>query len=85
MLAIKVLGPGCANCKRLEQMVRRVSDRLEIDAAIEKITDYPEIMRYNVIATPGLVISERVISSGRLPAEAEVADWLTQALSAKTA
>ena len=85
MLAIKVLGPGCANCKRLEQMVRRVSDRLNIDATIEKITDYPEIMRYNVIATPGLVINERVISSGRLPAEAEVADWLTQALSAKAA
>jgi len=80
MLTIKVLGPGCANCKRLEQMVSRAVQDLTIEADILKITDYREIMQYNVIATPGLVINEQVVSAGRLPSPAEVTTWLTSSL-----
>ncbi len=82
MLTIKVLGPGCANCKRMEQLAQLVVKELDIDAYIEKITDYAEIMRYPILSTPGLVIDEHLVCSGRIPNRAEVATWITNALEA---
>jgi small redox-active disulfide protein 2 len=79
MLQVKVLGPGCANCRRLEQLAHRAVEQLGVDAQIVKVTEYPEIMRYNVLATPGLVVNEQVVSSGRIPALAEVTAWLDEA------
>ena len=79
MTTIKVLGPGCANCKRLEQIARREVEKLGLDAAIEKITDYGEIMAYGVMSTPGLVIDEKVVAYGRIPTNQEVTDWLIAA------
>lgn len=76
MVTIKVLGSGCANCKRLEANVRKVVENNGIDAQIEKVTDYAEIMKYPILATPGLVINEKVVSTGRIPGEAEIAGWL---------
>jgi small redox-active disulfide protein 2 len=80
MLTIKVLGPGCANCKRLEQIAQLVVKELDVDAYIEKITDYAEIMRYPILSTPGLVINEQLVCSGRIPNRAEVTTWITTAL-----
>jgi small redox-active disulfide protein 2 len=80
MLTIKVLGSGCANCKRLEQIAKQVVKDISIDAEIIKVTEYPEIMKYNIMSTPGLVINEKVVSSGRIPSPAEVTTWLTNAL-----
>ena len=80
MLTIKVLGPGCANCKRLEQIARNVVANLGIQAEIVKITEYPEIMKYNILSTPGLVINEKVVSAGRIPTPAEVTTWVADAL-----
>jgi small redox-active disulfide protein 2 len=80
MLTIKVLGSGCANCKRLEQIARKVVTELSIDAEVIKVTDYNAIMAYNLLSTPGLVINEKVVSSGRIPSPAEVTMWLTNAL-----
>jgi small redox-active disulfide protein 2 len=77
MIKIKVLGSGCANCKRLEAAAHKVVEAMAIDAEIEKVTDYSEIMKYSIMATPGLVINEKVVSSGRIPSETEIADWLT--------
>ena len=79
MLEIKVLGPGCANCKRLEQMARSEVANLGLEADIAKVTDYGEIMAYGVMSTPGLVINERVVSYGRIPSNQEVIDWLIAA------
>ncbi len=79
MLNIKVLGPGCANCKRLEQMARREVENLGLEAAIEKVTDYGQIMAYGVMSTPGLVINEQVVAYGRIPSNQEVVDWLVAA------
>jgi len=80
MLTIKVLGSGCANCKRVEQVVHKVVDEMTLQAEIIKVTEYPEIMKYNVMSTPGLVINEKIVSTGRIPTPAEVTAWLTNAL-----
>jgi len=80
MVEIKVLGPGCANCKRLEQITHKVIDNLAADAKIEKVSDYKEIVELGVLATPGLVVNGEVVSSGRIPSETEVTDWIIKAL-----
>jgi small redox-active disulfide protein 2 len=80
MLTIKVLGSGCANCKRLEQLAHKVVDDMGLKAEIIKVTEYPDIMKYSVMSTPGLVINEKVVSAGRIPTAAEVTTWLTNAL-----
>lgn len=80
MLTIKVLGSGCANCKRVEQIVRKVVTDLGVEADVIKVTDYNDIMAYNVLSTPGLVINEKVVSTGRIPAPAEVTTWVADAL-----
>lgn len=80
MLTIKILGSGCANCKRVEQIVHKVVDEMTLQAEIVKVTEYPEIMKYNVMSTPGLVINEKIVSTGRIPTPAEVTAWLTSAL-----
>jgi small redox-active disulfide protein 2 len=80
MLTIKVLGSGCANCKRLEQIAHKVVSEMGIEAEVIKVTEYPDIMAYNVLSTPGLVINEKVVSSGRIPSPAEVTTWVADAL-----
>jgi len=80
MLTIKVLGSGCANCKRVEQIARKVVTEMSLEAEIIKVTDYNDIMTYNILSTPGLVINENVVCSGRIPTRAEVTTWVAEAL-----
>jgi small redox-active disulfide protein 2 len=80
MLIIKILGSGCANCKRVEQIVRKIVEEMSLDAEVIKVTEYPEIMKYNILSTPGLVINEKIVSTGRIPIPTEVTTWLTSAL-----
>ncbi|MEW6716745.1 MAG: thioredoxin family protein [Chloroflexota bacterium] len=80
MLIIKVLGSGCANCKRVEQIARKVVEEMSLEAEIVKVTDHNDIMAYNILSTPGLVINEKVVSAGRIPSEAEIITFLTDAL-----
>lgn len=76
MLTIKILGGGCANCKRLEAQTRKVVEKLGIEAEFVKVTDHQDIMQYPILSTPGLVINENVVSSGRIPTDAEIEGWL---------
>ncbi len=80
MLTVKILGPGCANCKRLEQIVRKVVSDLSLDAQVVKVSDYGSIMTYDLLSTPGLVINEKVVSAGRVPSPGEVTTWLANVL-----
>lgn len=82
MLEIKVLGPGCPNCEKVEAVAKKAVANFGIEAQIEKITDFMEIMNYNVLATPGLVINEKLVSAGRIPNETEVMTWVANALEA---
>lgn len=81
MIEIKVLGPGCVNCSKLEQITRLAVSEMGFVADISKVTDYAEIMRYPIISTPGLVINGEVVSSGRVPTKAEITTWLVNAAS----
>ncbi len=83
MLKIKILGSGCPNCKKLEALTRQAVDQLAIEAEVAKVTDYADIMKYNVMSTPGLVINEKVVSTGRIPSPAEITTFLTDALMAE--
>jgi small redox-active disulfide protein 2 len=79
MLTVKILGPGCANCKRLEEIARKAASDAKIEAEFVKVTDYNEILAYNILSTPGLVINERLVSSGKIPSPATVAQWMSSA------
>lgn len=81
MLTIKILGSGCPNCQKLAYLAERAVEHLSVDATIEKVTDHVKILEYNVLSTPGLVINEKLVSSGRIPSEAEITTFLTTALS----
>jgi small redox-active disulfide protein 2 len=83
MLTIKVLGSGCQNCQNLAALTQQAINNLSIDAKVVKVTDHAEIMKYKLLATPGLVINEKVVSAGRVPNEAEITTFLTNALMAE--
>jgi small redox-active disulfide protein 2 len=76
MNTIKILGGGCANCKRLEALTREVVAELGLEAEFIKVTEHNEIMKYPILSTPALVVDEKVLSAGRIPAKSEIAGWL---------
>ena len=77
MTTVKILGTGCANCRKLEAVARDAATSAGIDAQFIKVTAIDDILAYNVMATPGLVIDEKLVSSGRIPSQNEVKQWLT--------
>ena len=83
-MKLEILGTGCANCKKLEAITNEAVADLAIgDVEVVKVTDMKDIMGYGVMSTPGLVIDGKVVSSGRVPAKAEVASMITTALAAQ--
>lgn len=80
-MEIKILGTGCAKCKKLEELVREVTQEMGIDAKIEKVTDIKEIAKAGVMMTPGLMIDGVVKLSGKLPSKAEINKIITTALA----
>ena len=82
-MKIKVLGPGCAKCHQLEQTTKEVIKELGIDAEFDYVKDIKKIMEYPILTTPGLVIDENLVCSGRVPSKAEVTTFITTALTKK--
>jgi len=85
MLSIKVLGPGCDNCKKVEAQAKQAVANLGVEATIVKIVDRAEYPKYGLIYTPGLVINDKLVCGGRIPTEAEVMTWVASALAEQPA
>jgi small redox-active disulfide protein 2 len=77
-MEIKILGTGCANCKRLEKHAIEAVKELGIDAIVTKVEDFQEIMKYGILRTPGLVVDEKVVSYGTILSVAEIKAILTK-------
>jgi len=69
---IKILGTGCPKCKTLEKLTTEVVTENSFDAEISKVEDIVQIMNYGVMGTPGLVVNEKVLISGRVPSKEEI-------------
>jgi len=77
---VKILGTGCPNCERLEKVTRQALAEMGVEAMVSKVTAMADIMAYDIMVTPGLVIDEQVVSSGRMPSKAEVTSMIATAL-----
>ena len=77
-MEIKILGTGCSKCKTLEEITRKVVKDNGIDAKVTKVEDIVEIMKYNIMTTPALVIDGKVVVKGRVPSEEEIKQLLTK-------
>jgi len=80
MLHIKVLGSGCANCHKVEELTKQAVAQLGIEAQVELVTDMQEMLRYGVMSTPAIVINDKVVSAGRVPALSQITTMITSAL-----
>jgi small redox-active disulfide protein 2 len=78
-LEVKILGPGCINCDKLEQMVYKVMSTASLLGTVEHVRDLNEIASYGIVPVPALVINGKVKSSGRLPQEKQILQWLREA------
>lgn len=78
MMEIKILGTGCAKCKTLEKLTREVVDKNGMNANITKVEDITEIMKYGIMATPALVVNEKVEIKGRVPSTDEIKQVLSK-------
>jgi small redox-active disulfide protein 2 len=76
-MEIIILGTGCPKCKTLEEMTRKVVNENSLDATITKVDDIVEILKYNILATPALVIDGKVVVKGRVPSSEEIRQLLT--------
>jgi small redox-active disulfide protein 2 len=77
-MEIKILGAGCAKCKSLEKLTREVVEKNGIQATITKVEDITEIMKYHILATPALVVNEKVEIRGRVPSASEIKEILSK-------
>lgn len=75
-MIIKILGSGCKKCAALAENAMAAAQAEGIEVGIEKVTDFVEIARYGVMSTPGLVIDEKVVSSGRVLSAPDIAALL---------
>ncbi|MBI2429225.1 MAG: TM0996/MTH895 family glutaredoxin-like protein [Ignavibacteriales bacterium] len=75
-MTIKVLGPGCMNCKTLERRTAEALKKMNLEASIEKVTDFQQIASYGILRTPGLVVENKVIVQGRVPSVEQIQELL---------
>lgn len=78
MINIKILGVGCPKCRRLEEKVKEIVSDNNIKAEVEKVTNINDMMKYNIIMTPGLVVNEKLKSSGQIPKDEQILNWIKE-------
>ena len=76
MKDIKVLGTGCSNCRNTIKLIEEVAAEKGVAITLSKVEDLPEIMKYGVMSTPGVVVDGKVVHAGGVPDRARVAGWL---------
>lgn len=76
MKTIKILGTGCPKCKQTEAVVNEVVAQLNIEANVIKVEDIADIMQYNVMTTPAVVVDEDIKIKGRVPSKSEIEELL---------
>ncbi|MFH1662686.1 MAG: thioredoxin family protein [Chloroflexota bacterium] len=76
---IKILGTGCAKCHKLAQVVREVVDEIKLEAEVEEVGDIVKMLEYSILATPGLVINEKVVLSGQVPSKEKLIELFKNA------
>jgi small redox-active disulfide protein 2 len=76
MKEIKVLGPGCANCKATAALVEAIAAEKGVEIALVKVEDMRAILSYGVMSTPGVVVDGRVVHAGGVPARSKIESWL---------
>lgn len=76
-MKIKILGTGCAKCKKLYAEAEKAVASSGVAVELEKVETIDDIMKYGVMMTPALVLDEEVKASGRIPAAAEIVSWIT--------
>jgi small redox-active disulfide protein 2 len=74
-MKVQILGPGCAKCKTLEQKVRLLNDKHQLNLEIEKVTDLQEIIKYKIMMTPALVIDGVLKGVGSIPKDEQLLTW----------
>jgi small redox-active disulfide protein 2 len=77
MIDIKILGTGCPKCRTLERMTRDLVEKFAIEATITKVENIVDIMRYNIMVTPALVVNGKVVLKGRIPSTEELKRLIT--------
>jgi len=80
MVDVKIFGPGCSNCVKVETLVREVVKEHSLEATIEKVTDRNRFLDYGVVLTPGLWVNGKLLSSGKIPTKSTVEHWLLDAV-----
>ena len=78
-MKLEILGTGCPKCKKLHELVQETVKELAVEAEIVKVEKITDIMKYNVMMTPALVVNGTLKASGRLPTKAELTNWITTA------
>ncbi len=76
MISVKILGTGCKKCQTLELKVRDLIAANNINATVGKVTDINEMMEYGIMMTPGLVVNEKVVSTGIIPKDDQIIKWI---------
>lgn len=75
-MKIKVLGTGCANCKRTIALIDEVAKSKGLSIELEKVENIKDIMAYNILSTPGVVVNDKVVHAGGIPARDKIEQWL---------
>lgn len=76
MVNVKILGSGCKKCENLLTKVKEIVSAKDLDVEVEKVTDLNKMIYYKIMMTPALVVNEKVVSTGIIPKEEQILNWI---------